>query len=79
MLYYLSDRDDHTCIWAQPLDPVTKEPNEDPFAVVHAHTSSMKMLYVQRGVWSLEVGSDRLVFNASSLASEIYTAVLRSR
>jgi Tol biopolymer transport system component len=64
-LYYLSDRDDFTCVWAQSLDPDTKEPVGDPFPVVHAHASSMKMAPIQRGAWTLEVERGRLVFNAS--------------
>ena len=75
-LYYLSRRDDFTCVWAQSLDPDTKEPVGDPFAVAHAHTSSMKMAPIQRGAWTLEVGSDRLVFNAGEMTGDVYTAML---
>jgi hypothetical protein len=75
-LYYLSDRDDFTCVWAQPLDPDIKEPVGDPFPVAHAHASSMKMAPIQRGAWTLEVGSGRLVFNASEMIGNVYTAML---
>ena len=75
-LYYLSDRDDFTCVWAQSLDPDTREPLGDPFPVAHAHTSSMKMAPIQREVWTLEVGSGRLVFNASEMTGNVYTAML---
>jgi len=75
-LYYLSDRDDFICVWARPLDPVTKAPNGDPFAVVHAHTSSMTRMTVRRSMWTLEVGGDRLVFNAGEMTGDVYTAML---
>jgi hypothetical protein len=75
-LYYLSGRDDFICVWARPLDPVTKAPSGDPFAVVHAHPSSMTMLPVRRSMWTLEVASGRLVFNAGEMTGDIYTAML---
>jgi hypothetical protein len=37
LLYYLSDRDGHTCVWAQRLDPATKRPLGAPFSVYHLH------------------------------------------
>jgi Tol biopolymer transport system component len=76
LLYYLSDRDDFTCVWARRLDPATRQPVGEPLAVAHAHDSSMKMLMVQRGIWSLAVGEDRLVFNAAAATGDVYTAML---
>ena len=76
ILYYLSNRDDFICVWAQPLDPVTKAPNRDPFAVVHAHTASMAMRPIRRSMWTLEVGSGRLIFNAGEMTGDVYTAML---
>jgi len=75
-LYYLSDRDDFICVWAQSLEPDAKKPVGDPFAVVHAHTSSMKMIPMQRSAWTLEVASGRLVFNAGEMTGNVYTAML---
>jgi serine/threonine protein kinase len=75
-LYYLSNRDEFTCVWGQSLNPNTKVPVGDPFPVAHAHTAPMKMPGVQRSAWTLGVAGDRLVFNASSMSGEIYTAVL---
>jgi hypothetical protein len=75
-LYFLSDRDDFVCVWAQALDPATKRPVGDPFAVTHAHTSAMKLLSTQRGMWILDVGGDRLVFTAGEVIGNVYTAML---
>jgi hypothetical protein len=75
-LYHLSNRDDFICVWAQPLDPDTKEPAGDRFAVAHAHASSMTMMSMNRSMWTLEVGSDRLVFNAGEMTGDVYTAML---
>jgi Tol biopolymer transport system component/predicted Ser/Thr protein kinase len=75
-LYYLSDRDDFICLWAQSLDPDTREPVGDPFSIAHAHTSSMSMMPMSRSMWNLEVGRGRLVFNAVEMTGDVYTAML---
>jgi len=75
-LYYLSDRDDFICLWAQSLDPDTREPVGDPFSIAHAHTSSMSMMPMNRSMWNLEVGRGRLVFNAGEMTGDVYTAML---
>jgi serine/threonine protein kinase/WD40 repeat protein len=76
ILYYISDRDDFMCAWAQSLDPDTREPLGDPFPVVHAHTPSMAMSTIRRSMWTLEVASGRLVFNAGEMTGDVYTAML---
>ncbi|HOC41611.1 MAG TPA: protein kinase [Thermoanaerobaculales bacterium] len=76
LLYYLSDRDGFNCMWARPLDPVTRRPAGEPFAVLHAHRSDMKMLRPEKSWFSLAVGRGRLVFNAAETTGEIYTAML---
>ena len=75
-LYYLSDRDDFICLWAQSLNPDTREPVGDPFSIAHAHTSSMSMMPMNRSAWNLEVGSGRLIFNAGEMTGDVYTAML---
>jgi hypothetical protein len=75
-IYFISERDDFLCVWGQVLDPSSKVPVEDPFAVVHAHGSNMKMLPFAKHMWTLEVGADRLVFNAGELTGDVYTAML---
>jgi serine/threonine protein kinase len=75
-LYFLSERDDFLCVWGQPLDPITKQPEDDPFPVAHAHSADMMMLPFAKHMWTLEVGGDRLVFNAGELTGDVYTAML---
>jgi hypothetical protein len=69
-------RDDFICVWGQRLDPDSKIPIGEPFAVVHAHTSSLQNLSMARFMWNLEVGGDRLVFNAGEMTGDVYTAML---
>ena len=75
-LYYISQRDDFMCVWGQALDPDTKEPVGEPFSVAHAHTSAMKMMEFAKHMWTLEVGGDRLVFNAGAMTGDVFTAML---
>jgi len=76
LLYYLSDRDGFNCVWAHPLDPATKRPVGEPFPVLHAHRSGMKMMRPERSWFGLAVARGRLVFNAAETTGEIYTAML---
>jgi hypothetical protein len=64
------------CIWGQHLDPITKAPRGDAFSVAHAHFAEMMMLPFAKDMWSLDVGRDRLVFNAGELSGGVYTAML---
>jgi Tol biopolymer transport system component/predicted Ser/Thr protein kinase len=77
-LFYLSDRDDFICVWARPLDPVTKRPAGEPTPVVHAHHARMNLSVPTKTHWSLTVGRDRLVFNAAEMTGEVYTAQLEA-
>ena len=76
LLYYMSDRDGFNCVWARPLDPVTKRPAGEPFPVLHAHRSKMKMMMPATSWFALAVTRGRLVFNAAETTGEIYTAML---
>jgi Tol biopolymer transport system component/predicted Ser/Thr protein kinase len=79
-LYYLSDRDDFNCIWAQPLDPHSKRPIGEEFPVVHAHQSTMKIWGPRDGLgFEISVGDRYLAFSAAEDTGEIYTAVLEQR
>jgi len=76
-LYYLSDRDDFNCIWAQPLAAQSKRPVGNAFAVVHAHQSAMKMWGPRDGMsFEISVGDRHLAFNAAEDTGEIFTAML---
>jgi Tol biopolymer transport system component len=76
ILYFISERDDFMCVWGQRLDPATKTPIGEVFAVAHAHATSMRMMTIQRSMWTLDVGHDRLVFNAAEASGNVYTAML---
>jgi hypothetical protein len=78
LLYYLSDRDGFNCVWATPLDPRTKRPSGEPFAVLHAHRSDMSMMLPVKQAFSIDVADRHLVLNAGELSGEIYTGLLET-
>jgi hypothetical protein len=69
-LYFLANRDGFRCIWAQALDPATKKPRGEPFAVFHAHRNPWR-LGGPRSAFSFAVGRDRIVFNAAEITGNV--------
>jgi Tol biopolymer transport system component len=43
LLYFISSRDGAQCIWAQRLDPASKRPVGEAFAVYHIHGARIKV------------------------------------
>jgi Tol biopolymer transport system component/predicted Ser/Thr protein kinase len=74
-VYYLSVRDGFNCIWAQAVDPGTKAPRGEPFAVFHAHRSPWRMT-APRSAFSFSVGRHRLIFNAGEMTGSVLMARL---
>jgi hypothetical protein len=68
-------RDGFLCIWAQAVDPDTKAPRGEPFAVFHAHRNPWRR-GAPRGAFSLSVSHHRLVFNAAELTGSVLMAKL---
>jgi eukaryotic-like serine/threonine-protein kinase len=68
MLYFMSFRDGSTCLWAVRLDPATKKPVGEPFAVRHFHTSPRH--YSRYPVFSL--GPDRIVISLEQVQSDLW-------
>ena len=72
LLYYTSDRDGHICIYAQPLDPRSKQPRGDPLEVYHSHDVRLSMSNVG-SIWlEIDVARDKLVFGMAELTGNIW-------
>jgi dipeptidyl aminopeptidase/acylaminoacyl peptidase len=70
-IYYIAKRDDgFHCVWAQALDPKTKEPRGEPVAVFHAHRNPWVM-WSPAWAFSLAVDRGQVVFNAASISGEV--------
>jgi eukaryotic-like serine/threonine-protein kinase len=73
LLYYTSTRDGFRCIWAQRLDPATKHPVGDPFAVLHFHSTVRSLSNVS--LYSLEtsVAPGKLMFVLGERRGNLWT------
>jgi Tol biopolymer transport system component len=73
-LYFISDRDGFRCIWARPLNPVTKKPSGDAFPVLHFHSARFSLKHVgSRGyLTGLSVGEGALVFSLGELKGNVW-------
>ena len=72
-MYFTSNRDGFTCVWALRLDPKTKRPAGAPFPIQHFH--GVQRVYA--GVSSphgmeLNVAKDKIVTNLDELHSDIW-------
>jgi Tol biopolymer transport system component len=70
MLYFTSERDGSNCLWAVGLDPVTKRPTGEPFAVRHFHASPRQYSPAVFPIFSL--GLDRIVINLEQVQSDLW-------
>jgi hypothetical protein len=73
-LYYLSERDGFRCIWARPLDPSTKRPSGEAFAVRHFHSARFSLRHVgsQGFLTGLSAGEGALVFSMGELKGNVW-------
>jgi serine/threonine protein kinase len=67
LLYFISARDGSNCIWAQRLDPASKRPVGDAFAVSHFHDN-------QRMVFGFTSAHDRIVLVREEQTASIWLA-----
>ena len=72
-VYFQSDRDRFRCIWAQNLDPVSKRPIGEPFAVYHSHFARYSLgSVVSISSISLTTAQDRLFFAEPEITGNIW-------
>jgi hypothetical protein len=76
LLYFLSDRDDSRCIWAQRLDRASRRPVGAAFAVYHIHGASLSMKNVMTQTTGFDVARDQLIFNMGLRAGNIWSTTL---
>lgn len=73
LLYFLSQRDGFRCVWAQPLDPATKQPAGTASAVRHFHNPRQSLARVDRpSLIGMSVARGRLIFAMSELTGNIW-------
>ncbi|MBI3281593.1 MAG: hypothetical protein HYZ57_17335, partial [Acidobacteria bacterium] len=67
VIYFLSNRDGYSCIWAQRLDALTKHASGPPVGLYHAHSASQTMA-------GFSLARDRIVFNMAERTGNIWMA-----
>lgn len=72
LLYFVSNRDGHRCIWAQRLAAGSHKPEGAPWAVYHFHAGSPSMDYLSPEVLSFDVSADKLVFALGEFNSTVF-------
>ncbi len=78
-IYFVSRRDGFGCLWAQRLDPVSKRPLGEPYAVVHLHGSGCMLYGAPSAAWSFGVTPNQIVFNAAEITGNIWQGRLAAK
>jgi Tol biopolymer transport system component/tRNA A-37 threonylcarbamoyl transferase component Bud32 len=73
ILYFISERDGWPCVWGRRLDPKTKIPLGDLFALYHSH-KSISNLNMPPGDATLAVAENKLIFFMGTVTGNIYMA-----
>lgn len=73
LLYFVSDRDGHLCLWAQRLDGGTKRPIGTPFPPYHFHNSRLAMINVGTGSLEIDIARDKIVMGFGELTGNIWS------
>ena len=74
LLYFLSLKDNYSDIWAQRLDPVTKHPMGEAFAVQHFHQISRAPNIQGAASFGPAIGRDRITFTLRERSANIWIA-----
>ena len=76
LLYHWSDRDGSPCLWAQRLDPMTKQPIGTPLSIQHFHDRGLSWRNLYLGAPGIAVARDRIVFNLGEHAGNVWMTEL---
>jgi Tol biopolymer transport system component len=71
LLYFSSEQDGYSCIWAERMDPVTQHPRGEPFAVQHFHATSLKMV-APDFYYPIALASDKIVLSLMNRSAGLW-------
>jgi len=78
-IYFTSNRDGFTCLWALRLDPKTKHPQGAPFLIQHFHGSQRIYSGIsESNHMEVNVARDKIVTNLDEFHSDIWMMQLDS-
>jgi len=72
LLYFMSMRDGFDCLWAQKLDPATKQPAGSPFAVHHMHGVRNSIAEVPPQYSAISVGEGKVAMPLADTRGNIW-------
>jgi eukaryotic-like serine/threonine-protein kinase len=72
MIYFVSDRDGHYCLWSQRLSRATKRPAGKPTPLYHFHDSRLAMSNLGTGQLEIDVARDKIVMGLGELTGNIW-------
>ena len=73
LVYFMSTRDGHRCVWAQRLDQGAR-PAGAAFAVAHFHTARLAPVLLPFDNMDLYVGRDQILVSLSEASGNIWSA-----
>jgi Tol biopolymer transport system component len=76
VLYFWSNRDESPCLWAQRLDPSTKQPAGAPLSIQHFHRRGLSWRNLYLGAPDIAVARDKVVFNLGEHTGNIWMTQL---
>ena len=71
-LYFTSNRDGFQCLWAQRLDPSTKQPAGSAAPLHHFHSALLRLTLTDSGQFGLSVGAGRMVISLGAATGNIW-------
>jgi hypothetical protein len=73
LLYFLSERDGFRCVWAERLNPASKNPVGAPFPVYHFHHARRSLTGLGRGRGEvMSVARDRILLAVGEVTGNIW-------
>jgi eukaryotic-like serine/threonine-protein kinase len=72
LLYFWSNRDGSPCLWAQRLDPLTKQPSGSAVSIQHFHSRARSWKNLYLGGPDIAVAIDKLVFDLGEQTGNIW-------
>jgi len=73
LIYFISDRDGHLCLWAQRLANRTKALVGTPFPVYHFHNARLSMTNLDTGILEIGVAKDKIIVGLGELTGNIWS------
>jgi hypothetical protein len=74
LLFFESNRDGFSCLWAQALDAASKRPVRNPFPVQHFHQSRLSMKWENTVVVGLSVIPGQIVLHLEETTGNLWIA-----